>query len=133
MSLEDAAPLSITSERVVLGTLQPGEGKTVYAWTSVAADEWTADRVELTHSEGIGEVRVPQTVGRFWEWMDKWWVALIPTVAWLMYVAWKLSRSRLVDRDLPDVHAPLGSIPVSDIDEPSPQHKQRRRSKKGPP
>ena len=100
---EGEDPIQRESGEVIrVGALRPQESVLLTSWASSAPpSQFRAERIELTHSEGIGEVAMRVPVGPVGQWIDRYWFPLliIPFLSSAIFLNYlTLVRPRLAKR-----------------------------------
>lgn len=78
---------------ILLGNMRPGESVSLISWTDSEASVYQSKQINLTHSEGIGDIVVRAPVGPMGQWFDKYLVPVVITFFWLavLFVVLKFS------------------------------------------
>ena len=86
-------PIQRESDEVIeLGILRPQESVRLVSWASSRASKYGAAEIQLTHSEGVGEVVILVPLGPFAQWADRYWGVLLQLSVFLVLMGWWLNR-----------------------------------------
>ncbi len=74
------------NEIVRLGRMRPGETVSLVAWTDTEPTDYKAERIRVTHSGGVGDVKVLQRVGPTGQFFDRYLVVIVWCLVWLLFL-----------------------------------------------